>query len=70
MGDTIEVIINGILESLQKDISVSDLLELKKIEPAKVVVEINKDIVKREQYSSHILHDNDRIEILRFVGGG
>ncbi len=70
MSNTIEVIINGIRESLQKDTSILDLLGLKSIEPAKVVIEINKDIVKREQYSSQTLHDNDRVEILRFVGGG
>lgn len=70
MSNTIEVIINGIPELLHKDTSIRDLLKLKLIEPAKVVIEINKDIIKREQYSSHTLHDNDRVEILRFVGGG
>lgn len=70
MNNTIEVIINGIPESLQKDTLILDLLELKSIEPAKVVIEINKNIIKREQYSSQTLHDNDHVEILRFVGGG
>jgi len=40
------------------------------IKGAKIILEINGDIVSPEQFESTRLHDNDKIEIVRFVGGG
>ncbi len=70
MDERIVIVVNGSEEHIKKGASVSDLLQLKSIESARVVVEVNRFIVKRDGYCSHILNDNDRIEILRFVGGG
>lgn len=50
--------------------SIQDLLELYSLENRIVVVEMNKEIVYKEQYSSQMLSDRDAIEIVHFVGGG
>ena len=36
----------------------------------RVAVELNREIVSRESWSSTELHDGDRLEIVHFVGGG
>ena len=70
MPDTIDLTINGEKQQVASDITVANLLEQKNIEPQKVVVEINLDIIPRETYSSHTLSAEDTVEILHFVGGG
>jgi sulfur carrier protein len=49
---------------------IHDLLASQQLDPAVVVVEVNKVIIAKEKYLTTTLHDNDAIEILRFVGGG
>lgn len=36
----------------------------------RIVIEINGNILPRESYNNIILHNNDKVEILNFVGGG
>ncbi len=62
--------INGKADSLEEGSNILDLLAAKKIDPAVVVVEVNKSIVKKENFGTAVLRDNDTVEILRFVGGG
>ncbi len=40
------------------------------LEPTKIAVERNLEIVPKSQYEATILRDGDRIEIVQFVGGG
>jgi sulfur carrier protein len=40
------------------------------IDPNHVVVEVNGIIVKKEKFEERLIGDGDRLEILRFVGGG
>ena len=35
-----------------------------------VVVELNEEIIKRENYDTTVLKDGDVVEILHFMGGG
>jgi sulfur carrier protein len=70
MIETIEIFVNGNVELIAKGSSIVDLLKLKAIEPARVVVEINQNIIKRDKFESHRLNVSDKVEILRFVGGG
>ena len=50
--------------------SVLDLLNAKKIEPQMVAVEINDNMVEREQLGSTPLKEGDRLEFLFYMGGG
>ena len=38
--------------------------------PVQVVVELNEEIIKRENYDTTVLKDGDVVEILHFMGGG
>ena len=62
--------LNGEKKELNDGLSVAGLLEALKIEPARVAVEVNVAIIKKNAYGSHMLHDGDEVEIVSFVGGG
>ncbi len=65
------IIINGKSESIAKEISIEELLREKKIErPETVVVEINDEVLKRSSYGTTLIRENDRIELIYFMGGG
>lgn len=49
---------------------VQDLLQLYELENRIVVVEVNKEIIYKEQYREQTLSDRDTVEIVHFVGGG
>ena len=65
-----QVTINGKPETLDDGISVAQLLVRLALEPVRVAVEINEDLVSRKTFTDMLVHDGDRIEIVTFVGGG
>ena len=64
------VIINGKEESVQEGQTLMDFLNEKDLDPKTLVVEHNGEILKSEDLSQIRFQEGDRIEILRFVGGG
>jgi len=62
--------LNGEKKEIDDGLSVAGLLETLKIEPARVAVEVNVTIIKKDDYGRHVLHDGDEVEIVSFVGGG
>ena len=64
-----ELIINGKKKSINC-VTVSDLLDNLRLEKDMVAVELNKNIVHRENFDRARLRDNDKLEIVNVVGGG
>ena len=64
------ITVNGKLEAVEPGTAVADFLKMKRLDPEKVVVEHNLEIVLRENLGNVILMENDFLEVLRFVGGG
>ena len=64
------MILNGKTVDLKEDISVKDLLENYDLNPQKVVVEVNMEILDDEVYSTYLLKNEDTVEVISFVGGG
>ncbi len=55
----------------QKEISVSDLLELCKVEnPELVSVQLNGSFVEKKDYAGTVVSDNEAVDFLYFMGGG
>ncbi len=50
--------------------TVLDLIESYKFEPLNVVIELNGKILHRENYESHNIIEDDKLEVVTFVGGG
>ena len=64
-----EIIINGESRAISP-ITVSQLLAELAIDPRRVAVELNLDILPKSSYEATLLSDGDRLEIVHFVGGG
>jgi len=62
--------VNGQQKIVQKEISISEFLEKEGYDIHKVAVEKNGRIIPKKLFETEILSDNDRIEIVSFVGGG
>lgn len=62
--------INGEDQGFEPPLTVAGLLAALALEPRKIAVERNLEIVPRSAYGQTALADGDRIEIVQFVGGG
>lgn len=65
-----QVTLNGEARQLEADTSVRALLTQLGLDPAKIAVERNLQIVPRSTYDQVALADGDRLEIVHFIGGG
>ncbi|MEE0868168.1 MAG: sulfur carrier protein ThiS [Ruminococcus sp.] len=63
------ICING--EKIEKEeIKISSYLEENKINPQRIAVELNGEILPKSLYGDTVLKDGDIVEIVNFVGGG
>ena len=65
-----QIILNGKDHSIDDGATVAEMLQDLQIEPIRVAVEINEDIVSRKTFTQTRLREGDRVEIVTFVGGG
>ena len=52
------------------DISLKELREKCNFDSEKVAVEINEEIISKKYFDKIKIKDNDKIEVVSFVGGG
>lgn len=64
------LIINGEDRTLTGVTDVAGLIAALALNPRKVAVERNLEIVPRSLYASTVVADGDRFEIVHFIGGG
>jgi len=50
--------------------TLSTLVDQLGMKPDRVAIELNREIVPREQWPQTPLREGDRLEIVHFVGGG
>jgi thiazole synthase len=67
---TLSIRVNGAYRRVPAGISVADLALELGLEPAKVAVERNLEIVPRSTLAAVAVEDGDAFEIVTFVGGG
>ena len=66
----IKIKVNGKSRSINKDISALNLVKSLKIPLKKVAIELNQEIVDKKKLNKINLKNNDKIEIVHFIGGG
>nr|WP_321391048.1 sulfur carrier protein ThiS [Emcibacter sp.] len=66
----ISLIINGDEHDFDGSPTLYELLEELNIDPGKVAVERNLEIVPKTTYQQVRLEDGDQLEIVHFIGGG
>ena len=62
--------INRDEKSFPDSLSLAELIEQLGMKGDRVAVELNREIVSRSQWPETTLKDDDRLEIVHFVGGG
>lgn len=63
--------VNGMEEEIsEKMMTLQELVINRGLSPKQVIVEVNLQIIPREQWPQITLQDKDSIEIISFVGGG
>jgi thiamine biosynthesis protein ThiS len=65
-----KVFINGDSRDLSGTPSLAELITQLDLPVARIAVELNREVVRRADWSSTMLKEGDRIEIVHFVGGG
>jgi thiamine biosynthesis protein ThiS len=66
----LRVYVNGEVKELSGPTSLLELITELDLPAARIAVELNRHVVRRNDWSATMLHDDDRLEIVHFVGGG
>lgn len=64
------IVVNGEERALESTLSVEQFLKSIGLDPTKVAVERNLEIVPKSEFSTQMLEEGDKLEIVHFIGGG
>ena len=62
--------LNGKKIIIKGNFSIFDLLKKYKLSSKKVAIEHNGSIINKENFKKRYLKNDDRVEIVHFIGGG
>jgi len=62
--------VNGEDYQLPEALTVGELVERVGLADQRIALELNREIVPRSEYATTKLHEDDRVEIVRAIGGG
>ncbi|MBW1997618.1 MAG: sulfur carrier protein ThiS [Deltaproteobacteria bacterium] len=69
-ASSMEIIVNGEKKRFERSLSVADLVKDLGLEPKTVIVELNLQVVSRDEMGRTPVRDGDRLEIVGIFGGG
>ena len=64
------ITLNGEKKEVPEGLTIAGLLDYLNIQPQRVAVELNEDIVRKTQYAGTVLRTGDSLEVVSFMGGG
>ena len=64
------IILNGEEQTSRDGATIEELVEQLALKPERLAVELNGEVVRRAEWPQIILNEDDRVEIVHFVGGG
>lgn len=67
---TIDILVNGESRAVTHGASLLELLQSLQLDPRSVVVEHNRQIVRRPALTDVRVNAGDMVELVHFVGGG
>jgi len=62
--------LNGKKLKIRMNLSIKDLLKKHRLSEEKIAIELNGTILPKHQYKKRKIKNNDKIEIVQFIGGG
>ena len=62
--------VNGVQKQYPSGLTISEILMRENFEKERVAVELNEDIISKDDYDTTVLKDTDVMEVVSFMGGG
>ncbi len=62
--------VNGQPRDVSEGMTVAGLLQALELTARKVAVEVNLEILDKQDFDGRLLNEGDRVEIMSFIGGG
>jgi len=62
--------VNGESRNVADQSTLNDLVDELSLAPARIAVELNGEVVRRNNWAETVLAEGDRLEVVHFVGGG
>lgn len=63
-------IINGDPFTFDTEVTIQDILDHLELDKKRVIAEHNQNLIQREDFANQTVREDDRLELLEFVGGG
>lgn len=64
------MIINGEEKDFEIGITIEDLLKKLNIDAERIVIEVDLEIIPKDEFKTKKLGSESKVELIRFVGGG
>jgi thiamine biosynthesis protein ThiS len=64
------IFINGEARELDGVSTLAGLLDALDLPKQRVAIELNKEVIRKQDWESTSVDDNDKVEVVHFVGGG
>lgn len=55
---------------MARSVSLQDLISILELKAERLAIELNGEVVRQSDWAATELRDNDKVEIVHFVGGG
>lgn len=68
--NALTIALNGEECEIEGGVTVDQLLDLYSLPRQRVAIELNKNVVRRQDWGRTHLSDGDAVEVIHFVGGG
>ena len=65
-----EITLNGETKRIESEVTLDRLLDLFSLPRQRVAIELNKAVIRRNDWPEIPISDGDTIEVIHFVGGG
>ncbi|MGB0990631.1 thiamine biosynthesis protein ThiS [Arcobacter sp. F155] len=65
-----ELIVNGENKNFPDNSTLQAIIDELRIEEKVMAAAVNMEIVKKDEWNSYTVKENDKLELLQFVGGG
>jgi len=62
--------VNGQPREAEDSLNLRDLIASLDLKPEQIAIELNQTVIRRMHWQSTILREDDKVEIVHFVGGG
>lgn len=62
--------INGAASEVPEGLSIDELIVARKMPAGMLIVELNGEIIRKEQWKTTSVHPGDTMELVRIIGGG